>query len=49
MGQVMKETKGKYPPALIIDILNKIQVQLMLENLIKKLNSYKLRISKKYH
>ena len=24
MGQVMKETKGKYPPALIIDILNKI-------------------------
>ena len=24
MGQVMKETKGKYPPALIIDMLNKI-------------------------
>ena len=24
MGQVMKETKGKYPPDLIIDILNKI-------------------------
>ena len=24
MGQVMKETKGKYPPTLIIDILNKI-------------------------
>ena len=45
MGLVMRETKGKYPPKSIIDILNK-KYLVVIEKIVIKLNSYKKRYKK---